>query len=91
MLVRHGPCATGRVEVDTANGLVEIRSRDGGPRYLHATPVFKDEPHMPVQAVLDNLADGMSPDAVANAYQIDLRLVNSVKQFAESQRFAHSV
>jgi uncharacterized protein (DUF433 family) len=60
-------------------------------RYLHGTPVFKDEPRMPVQAVLDNLDDGMSPDAVAKAYQIDLRLVTGVKQFAESQRFAHSV
>src|ERR1700693_2469655 len=25
------------------------------PRYLHGVPVFKDEPRMPVQAVLDNL------------------------------------
>jgi uncharacterized protein (DUF433 family) len=61
------------------------------PRYLHGTPVFRDEPRMPVQAVLDNLDDGMSPDAVARAYQIDVRLVAAVKQFAESQRFAHSV
>jgi uncharacterized protein (DUF433 family) len=61
------------------------------PRYLHGAPVFKDEPRMPVQAVLDNLDDGMSPDDVAKAYQIELRLVTSVKQFAESQRFAHSV
>jgi uncharacterized protein (DUF433 family) len=60
-------------------------------RYLHGTPVFKDEPRVPVQAVLDNLDDGMSPDDVAKAYQIDLRLVTGVKQFAESQRFAHSV
>jgi len=53
--------------------------------------VFKDEPRVPLQAVLDNLDDGMTPDAVAKAYQIDVRLVNGVKQFAESQRFAHSV
>ena len=61
------------------------------PGYLHGAPVFKDEPRMPVQAVLDNLNDGMTPDAVAKAYQIDLRLVAGVKEFAESQRFAHSV
>ncbi len=61
------------------------------PRYLHGAPVFRDEPRMPVQAVLDNLDDGMSPDAVAEAYQIDLRLVTAVKRFAESQRLAHSV
>ena len=61
------------------------------PRYLHGAPVFRDEPRMPVQAVLDNLDDGMTPDAVAKAYQIDLRLVTGVKQFAESQRFAHPV
>ena len=61
------------------------------PRYLHGASVFKEEPRMPVQAVLDNLDDGMSPDDVANAYQIELRLVTGVKQFAESQRFAHSV
>ena len=41
------------------------------PRYLHGTPVFRDEPRMPVQAVLDNLDDGMTPEAVAQAYQID--------------------
>ena len=60
-------------------------------RYLHGTPVFRDEPRMPVQAVLDNLDDGMTPDAVAKAYQIDVRLVYAVKHFAESQRLAHSV
>jgi uncharacterized protein (DUF433 family) len=61
------------------------------PHYLHGAPVFKDEPRMPVQAVLDNLDDGMTPDAVAKAYQIDLRLVAGVKHFAESQRLAHPV
>lgn len=61
------------------------------PRYLHGLPVFRDEPRMPVQAVLDNLDDGMTPEAVAQAYQIDLRLVTAVKQFAESQRLAHSL
>jgi uncharacterized protein (DUF433 family) len=60
-------------------------------RYLNGTPVFRDEPRMPVQAVLDNLDDGMTPDAVARAYQIDLCLVVAVKQFAESQRLAHSL
>ena len=54
------------------------------PRYLHGTPVFRDEPRMPVQAVLDNLDDGMRPAAVAKAYQIDLRLVTAVKRFAEN-------
>lgn len=61
------------------------------PRYLHGTPVFKEEPRLPVQAVLDNLDDGMSPEDVAKAYRIELRLVVGVKQFAESRRFAHSV
>jgi uncharacterized protein (DUF433 family) len=61
------------------------------PHYLHGAPVFKDEPRMPVQAVLDNLDDGMTAAAVAKAYQIDLRLVASVKQFAQSQRLAHPV
>lgn len=61
------------------------------PRYLHGAPVFKDEPRMPVQAVLDNLDDGMTPEAIAKAYQIDVRLVTGAKQFAESQRFAHPV
>jgi uncharacterized protein (DUF433 family) len=61
------------------------------PRYLHGVPVLKEEPRMPVQGVLDNLDDGMSPDDVAKAYQIELRLVTGVRQFAESQRFAHSV
>lgn len=61
------------------------------PHYLHGVPVFRDEPRMPVQAVLDNLDDGMSPDAIAKAYQIDLHLVIAVIQFAESQRLAHPV
>ena len=61
------------------------------PRYIHGAAVFKDEPRMPVQTVLDNLDDGMSPEAIANAYQIDVELVAAVKQFAESQRLAHSV
>ena len=46
---------------------------------------------MPVQAVLDNLDNGMTPDAVAKAYRIELRLVAGVKHFAESQRLAHPV
>ena len=41
------------------------------PRYLPGSPVFRDEPRMTVQAVLDNLDDGMTPEAVAQAYQID--------------------
>jgi uncharacterized protein (DUF433 family) len=61
------------------------------PRYLHGAPVFRDEPRMPVQAVLDNLDDGMTPEAIAKAYQIEVRLVMAVRRFAESQRLAHSV
>ena len=45
---------------------------------------------MPVQAVLDNLDDGMTPEAVAEAYQIDLRLVTAIKNYAEGQRVSHS-
>jgi uncharacterized protein (DUF433 family) len=60
-------------------------------RYLHGAPVFRDEPRMPVQAVLDHLDDGMTLDAIAKAYQIELRLVMAVRQFAERQRLAHSV
>lgn len=60
------------------------------PRYLGGAPVFREEPRMPVQTVLDNLEDGMTPEAIANAWQIDLRLVTGVKQFAESQRLARS-
>lgn len=60
------------------------------PRYLHGLPVFRDEPRMPVQAVLDSLDEGMTPEAVANAYQIDLSLVTGLQRFAESQPLAHS-
>jgi uncharacterized protein (DUF433 family) len=60
-------------------------------RYLSGAPVFKDEPRMPVQTVLDNLDDGMTPEAVEEAWQIDLGLVACVKEFAESQRLANSV
>ena len=61
------------------------------PRYLHGAPVFKDEPRMPVQAVLDNLDADKAPEVIAEAYQIDLRLVLGVKQFVESQRVARPV
>lgn len=61
------------------------------PRYLHGAPVFKDEPRMPVQAVLDNLDANKAPEVIAEAYQIDLRLVLGVKKFAESQRVASPV
>jgi uncharacterized protein (DUF433 family) len=59
-------------------------------RYLGGAAVFKEEPRMPVLTVLDNLEDGMAPEAVAEAWQIDLRLVNAVKEFAESRRLARS-
>jgi uncharacterized protein (DUF433 family) len=55
------------------------------PRYLNGAPVFREEPRMPVQTVLDNLDDGMTPDAIAKAWEIDLRLVVGVKEFVESQ------
>ena len=66
--------------VEVMRGLVEIRSRRDGPRYLHG-----------VLAVLDNSDDGMTPDAVAKAYQIDVRLVMGVKQFAKGSECAHPV
>jgi len=46
---------------------------------------------MPVQAVLDNLEDGMTPEQIAKAWKVELRLVASVQQFAESQRLARPV
>ncbi len=61
------------------------------PGYVSGAPVFKDEPRMPVQTVIDNLDDGMTPEQIAEAWQIDLRLVKSAKEFAESQRFARPV
>ena len=61
------------------------------PGYLHGAPVFREEPRMPLQAVLDNLDDGMSPDDVAKAYHIELRLVTGLREFAESQRSAHFI
>ena len=61
------------------------------PQYLSGEPVFKEEPRISVQTVLDNLEDGMTPEQIAKAWQIDLRLVAGVKQFAESQRLAHPV
>ncbi len=61
------------------------------PRYLSGQPVFKDEPRMPVQTVLDNLDDGMTMEQIAEAWQLELRLVAGVQNFAESQRVAHPV
>ena len=55
------------------------------PRYQHGAPVYKDEPRMTVQAVADNLQSGKSPERIAEAYQIDLRLVLGTKRFIESQ------
>jgi uncharacterized protein (DUF433 family) len=59
-------------------------------RYLSGAAVFTEEPRMPVQTVLDNLEDGMAPEAIAEAWQIDLHLVNATKEFAESRRLARS-
>lgn len=61
------------------------------PLYQHGALVFKEEPRMTVQAVVDNLETGKSPERIAEAYQIDLRLVAGVKTFIESQRVASSV
>jgi uncharacterized protein (DUF433 family) len=61
------------------------------PRYLSGAPVFKDDPRMPIQTVLDNLEDGMTPEEVATAWKIELRLVLGVQQFAEGQRIARLV
>lgn len=58
------------------------------PRYQHGAPVYKDEPRMTVQAVADNLESGKSPERIAEAYQIDLRLVLGTKRFLESQPVA---
>ncbi len=60
-------------------------------RYLSGAPVFKEEPRMPIGTVLGNLDDGMTPAQIAEAWQIDQRLVEAVKEFVESQRFARSV
>jgi uncharacterized protein (DUF433 family) len=61
------------------------------PRFQSGAPVFKDDPRMPVQTVLDNLDDGMTPEQIAKAWKIELRLVAGVQHFAESQRLAHPV
>lgn len=47
-------------------------------------PVFKAEPRMPIQTVVDNLDDGMTPEEISKAYKLDLALINGVKQFVES-------
>jgi uncharacterized protein (DUF433 family) len=61
------------------------------PRYQGGAPVFKDDPRMPIQTVLDNLEDGMTPEEVAKAWKIELRLVLGAQEFAESQRLARLV
>ncbi len=43
---------------------------------------------MTVEAVADNLEDGQSPETIAAAYRIDLRLVLGTKKFIESQSIA---
>jgi uncharacterized protein (DUF433 family) len=61
------------------------------PEFMRGVPVFKEQPRMPVQAVLDNLDDDVSPEEIAEEYQIDLRLVLGVKQFVEIQRLARPI
>ncbi len=58
------------------------------PRFQSGAPVFRDDPRMPVQTVLDNLDDGMSAEQIAKAWNLDPRLVAGIQQFAESQRLA---
>ena len=58
------------------------------PRFQSGAPVFKDDPRMPVETVAENLADGMTPEEIAEAWNVDLRLVAGVQQFLESQKLA---
>ena len=67
----------------------EMAMRD--PAFQSGVPVFKDDPRMPVQTVLDNLDDGMTPEQIAKVWNIELRLVAGVQHFAERQRVARSV
>jgi uncharacterized protein (DUF433 family) len=59
------------------------------PRFQSGAPVFKEDPRMPIQTVVDNLADGMTPEEIAEAWKVEIRLVAGVQQFLESQRLAH--
>jgi uncharacterized protein (DUF433 family) len=38
------------------------------PRYHGGAPVFRADPRMPLQTVLDNLEDGMTPEEIAEAW-----------------------
>jgi uncharacterized protein (DUF433 family) len=59
------------------------------PRYQSGAPVFKDDPRMPVQTVLDNLEDGMTPEQIAKAWNVALHLITGVQRFVENERLAH--
>jgi len=59
--------------------------------FLSGVPVFKDEPRMPLQTILGNLEGGMTAEGIAKSWELDLRLVSAVKDFAESHSFARSV
>ena len=61
------------------------------PQYQSGEPVLKADPRMPVQTILDNLDDGMTPQAISQAWHVELSLVSSVQRFVESQRLARSV
>lgn len=61
------------------------------PSFQSGAAVFKDNPRLPIQTVLDDLDDGMAPEEIAKAWKIELRLIYGVLQFAESQRLAHPI
>ena len=44
-----------------------------------------------MQTILGNLEGGMTAEGIAKSWELDLRLVSAVKDFAESQSFARSV
>jgi uncharacterized protein (DUF433 family) len=46
---------------------------------------------MPLQTILGNLEGGMTAEGIAKSWELDLRLVSAVKDFAESHSFARSV
>ena len=55
------------------------------PAFQGGKPVYKAEPRMTVQAVADNLEDGMTAEEVAAMYKLDLKLVLRTKHFIQSQ------
>jgi uncharacterized protein (DUF433 family) len=72
---------TAKLEEDEAMDWSQFDLAMTDSRYVSGSPVFKEEPRMPVQTVLENLDDGMTPEAIAEAWEIDLRLVSRSKEF----------